>query len=126
MQATLPLWASLVVGPAVGAVIALLGAFGGPWLKVRLMGDKPPANKAGGLSGQDKVDRMRRRVEAVEAYMRVTLASLLVIGTLGAVFVGIVVRINPQNLAQYLAPVSGLAGIAVGYFFGKVASTTKT
>lgn len=38
MQLTLLLWASLLtlgIGRAVGGVIALLGAFGGPWLKGR-------------------------------------------------------------------------------------------
>ncbi len=35
MQASVPLWLylmSVAIGPTVGAVIALLGAFGGPWL----------------------------------------------------------------------------------------------
>jgi hypothetical protein len=82
-------------------------------------------NDTGRLSAEEKVARMRRRVEAVEAYMRVGLASILVIGTLATVLVGILLHISPQNLAQYLAPVSGLAGIAVGYFFGKVASNTN-
>ncbi len=38
MQASVPLWlyvVSLTVGPAVGGIIALLGAFGGPWIKAR-------------------------------------------------------------------------------------------
>lgn len=38
MQTSLPLWISLLalaIGPAVGGVVALLGAFGGPWLKAR-------------------------------------------------------------------------------------------
>jgi hypothetical protein len=67
---------------------------------------------------------MHRRVEAVEAYMRVGLTSLLVIGTLVAVGFGIWLHVDQATLTQYLAPVSGLTGIAVGYFFGKVARPT--
>lgn len=38
MQASVPLWVyllSVVLGPAVGGIIALLGAFGAPWIKAR-------------------------------------------------------------------------------------------
>lgn len=38
MQTSVPLWVyalSLAVGPAVGGIIALLGAFGAPWIKAR-------------------------------------------------------------------------------------------
>jgi hypothetical protein len=59
------------------------------------------------------------RISILEAYMRAGLSALLVIGTLVAVFVAIATRIEGDVFAQYLAPISGLAGLAVGYFFGR-------
>ena len=59
------------------------------------------------------------RVATLEAYIRAILAGILVIGTIAAVFVGIVRGISGSDLSQYLAPITGLAGLAVGYFFGR-------
>jgi hypothetical protein len=59
------------------------------------------------------------RVERAEGYTRLGLALLLVIGTLGLILFGIGTGIEPERLSQYLSPISGLAGIAVGYFFGR-------
>jgi|SRR5215467_180491 len=59
------------------------------------------------------------RLSLLEAYMRSGLAGILVLGTIAAVFVGIIRGIPGSDLSQYLAPVTGLAGLAVGYFFGR-------
>ncbi|MFG3614867.1 hypothetical protein [Nocardia sp. NPDC047654] len=55
----------------------------------------------------------------LEARYRAGLAAALVAGTVAGVMFGIVKGLPAQELTQYLAPVSGLAGIVVGYFFGR-------
>lgn len=64
-----------------------------------------------------------RGVAVREAQMRVFLAGALVLGTIAAVLLGVILQLDPQKLSLLLTPVSGLAGIAVGYFFGRGAST---
>jgi hypothetical protein len=55
-----------------------------------------------------------------EARMRQFLAIVLVIGTLLIVAVGVALQQeNLEKLSLLLAPVIGLTGIAVGYYFGR-------
>jgi hypothetical protein len=54
-----------------------------------------------------------------ETNVRFAIALILVLGAVVGVFAGIVVGHNAGEVAQYLAPITGLAGIAVGYFFGR-------
>src|SRR5215469_5477856 len=70
--------------------------------------------------------RDTNRVATLEAYMRAALAAILVVGTIAAVFVGILRGITGSDLAQYLAPITGLAGLAVGYFFGRGAAGSQS
>jgi hypothetical protein len=65
-----------------------------------------------------RVYRTRGRVTSIEAWLRAALAGALVAGTIAVVIVGIFKGTNPQELAQYLAPITGLTGLAVGYVFG--------
>jgi hypothetical protein len=51
--------------------------------------------------------------------VRFGLALILVVGSVGGVIVGIAVGLQASTIAQFLAPITGLAGIAVGYFFGR-------
>lgn len=59
------------------------------------------------------------RNKILESRYRAGLATALVAGTVAGVMFGIVKGVPAQELTQYLAPVSGLAGIVVGYFFGR-------
>jgi hypothetical protein len=59
------------------------------------------------------------RVKTVEVYFRTGLTLLLVAVLAVAILVGIVEGVPAGNLTQYLTPISGLAGIAIGYFFGR-------
>ncbi|WP_328408426.1 hypothetical protein [Nocardia sp. NBC_00403] len=61
------------------------------------------------------------RNKILEARFRAGLAATLVAGTVGGVIFGIFKGLPAPELTQYLAPVSGLAGIVVGYFFGREA-----
>jgi len=70
----------------------------------------------------DRVYESHGRVARLDAYMRALLATLLVLGTLGIVFWGVVSGVDAERLAQYVAPIAGLAGLAVGYFFGRTSS----
>lgn len=69
-----------------------------------------------------KVFQAESRIAVLEAYMRAGLAALLVAGLLFAVLFSVLKDVNPSDVAQYLAPISGLAGLAVGYFFGRGSS----
>jgi hypothetical protein len=71
----------------------------------------------------ERVYAQRARVAWIEAWIRAGLAVLLVAGTVAAVFLGIAMRLDPEQLAQYLAPITGLAGLAVGYIFGRGAAS---
>jgi cytochrome bd-type quinol oxidase subunit 2 len=66
----------------------------------------------------DRVYRTRSRVTWIEAWLRALLAGALVAGTIAIVVVGIAQGTDPQELSQYLAPMTGLTGLAVGYVFG--------
>lgn len=70
-------------------------------------------------------DAARREagVRLQEHRVRAGLAALLVLGAVGGVVWGIARGLPAEELAQYLAPISGLAGIAVGYFFGRQSSS---
>jgi hypothetical protein len=60
-----------------------------------------------------------RRIAHMEAQIRSVIAGILVLATFLIIAYGMMREIQPDALAQYLAPVTGLAGIAVGYFFGR-------
>jgi len=34
------------------------------------------------------------------------------------VFLGLILRLPPPDFAQYIAPLTGIAGLALGYWFG--------
>jgi hypothetical protein len=57
-----------------------------------------------------------------EARVRLSLALILLVGAVGGVIIGLLLHLPAGELSQYLAPISGLAGIAVGYFFGRESS----
>jgi hypothetical protein len=51
---------------------------------------------------------------------------MLLVGILAVgIVLGIAKGIPAGNLTQYLTPISGLAGIAIGYFFGRNSSAPK-
>lgn len=68
---------------------------------------------------QELAERRTARRESLEAYARVFLAAALVLGSIGGVLVGVLGEVPAEELTQILAPISGLAGIAIGYFFGR-------
>jgi hypothetical protein len=58
------------------------------------------------------------RVRWFDVRVRSWIAFSLVFGTLVIIVVGIIRQIPASDLAGYVAPISGLAGLAVGYYFG--------
>jgi hypothetical protein len=58
-------------------------------------------------------------VGALEAKMRAFLAATLVLGTFGVVLWAIVWKQLPQDISLLLTPLVGLAGIGIGYYFGR-------
>lgn len=52
------------------------------------------------------------------ASLRALLTLMLVAGLLVIVLVGMLTDKDAEEVTQYAAPISGLAGIAVGYWFG--------
>jgi len=53
-----------------------------------------------------------------EARWRGGLAYLIVVALIAISFAGMWRRMPPGDLVQYLSPLTGLAGLAVGYYFG--------
>lgn len=51
-----------------------------------------------------------------------TLRAVLTIGLTFSVvlmvFLGLILRLPPSDFAQYIAPLAGIAGVALGYWFG--------
>lgn len=66
-----------------------------------------------------RLSEERVKIESREAWVRFSLALLLIFGAVSGVILAIAIGLDAQAVAQYLAPISGLAGIAVGYFFGR-------
>jgi hypothetical protein len=66
------------------------------------------------------------RVKTIEVYFRTLITAILVLILAAAIFVGILKKIPAQDMAEYLAPISGLAGIAIGYFFGRAVDKGDT
>jgi hypothetical protein len=60
-----------------------------------------------------------QRLWAAEVWVRFGLAIGLTLATILLVVVGMLRGITPEQLGLYLASVSSLAAIAVGYFFGR-------
>ena len=54
-----------------------------------------------------------------DARMRMTLAIILVVGLFGVVAIGVFNEQAATELSPLVAPLAGLAGLAVGYFFGQ-------
>ncbi len=63
-------------------------------------------------------ERSEKRI-IEEARLRAILALVVVAGMLTGVLYGLFYKVAAQDLTQYLAPMTGLAGIVVGYFFGR-------
>lgn len=73
-----------------------------------------------------KIRARELRVRSVEVYFRTALTLILVMILAIAIFVGIIKGVPAGNLTEYLTPISGLAGIAIGYFFGRGTDSKAT
>jgi hypothetical protein len=60
-----------------------------------------------------------RGVALIEEVMRTVLAAILVIGLIGIIAFGVSNHTDPKDLSLLLSPLAGLAGLALGYFFGR-------
>jgi hypothetical protein len=101
------------------AAAQMLGIDATKWSFEQLM----DANKT--LRDYSKEREIRAREAAMadrETRVRFALALLLVFGSVTGVFVGIVAGLPADQVAQFRAPITGLAGIAVGYFFGRAST----
>ena len=49
---------------------------------------------------------------------RVVLTLGLTASVVVLVFLGVILRLPPSDFAQYIAPLTGIAGLALGYWFG--------
>jgi hypothetical protein len=67
----------------------------------------------------------RYKLESRMTWARMLIAAALVLAVILAVFYGLIRGIQPGDYAQYIAPISALAGLAVGYFFGRSTSTEE-
>jgi hypothetical protein len=67
----------------------------------------------------------RYKLESRMTWARMLIAAALVLAVILAVFYGLIRGIKPGDYAQYIAPISALAGLAVGYFFGRSTTTEE-
>jgi hypothetical protein len=81
--------------------------------------------RAAELNQKLKLRSRELRIKTVETYFRTGIAAILVAILAVAIFVGILKKIPAADLTQYLTPISGLAGIAIGYFFGRAADRSS-
>ena len=97
-----------VVPYAAGATEPPLGARAAAWRRQRETAD----------------DDRRPRVGSTAAHpiSGQTLRAVLTIGLTFAVvlmvFLALILRLPPADFAQYMAPLTGIAGLALGYWFG--------
>lgn len=71
------------------------------------------------LDAQTSATENEYRLKTRETNVRFAIAMILILGAVVGVFAGIVSGMDASEVAQYIAPITGLAGIAVGYFFGR-------
>lgn len=71
------------------------------------------AYRAGGLAAVDRADRNSWNARSITLYLVV-----LAVVTMPAV--AMVIKLNPQTFGSYIAPVTGIAGTVVGYWFGTI------
>ena len=56
---------------------------------------------------------------------RVILTLGLTASVVVLVFIGVILRLPPEDFAQYIAPLTGIAGLALGYWFGSDANRDR-
>jgi hypothetical protein len=115
-------------GPVRGP--AGFGSPGGGW-------SAPPSPGGGPQSGEDEADGdrarhgseaepyedvvldlgSRRRLDSTPM-LRAALTIGLVFALVVMVFLGLLLRLPPGDFALYVAPLTGIAGLALGYWFG--------
>jgi membrane protein DedA with SNARE-associated domain len=72
-----------------------------------------------------EVEFLQARSAFLETMGRLLLAGILIVGTLAVTLIGVWNDMDSQEVAAFVAPISSLAGIAVGYFFGKSGSANS-
>jgi hypothetical protein len=59
------------------------------------------------------------RVLWIESILRIVIAGILVFGIVLAVVLALILGTSATDLSQYLAPITGITGIVIGFFFGR-------
>ena len=85
---------------------------------------------------KDQVDRLlaiaytegRESAVSAEARRAITVRGYVLLGVVAAVvampLIGMLLKLNPQTFGAFIAPVTGIAGTVVGYWFGTVGQGT--
>jgi hypothetical protein len=69
------------------------------------------AYHAGEIAAVDRADRNAWNARSVTLY-------LVVLAVVAMPVIGMVTKLSPQAFGSYIAPVTGIAGTVVGYWFG--------
>jgi len=72
---------------------------------------------------QDMEQHLSRFVTKSGIYARMVPLFLLMLAVIVYPFYGMATHMPPESLAQYMAPVTGLAGAIIGYWFGQAGSS---
>jgi hypothetical protein len=68
------------------------------------------------------------RAVSAEARRAINVRGYVLLGVVAAVvampLIGMLLKLNPQTFGAFIAPVTGIAGTVVGYWFGTVGQST--
>ncbi len=69
------------------------------------------AYNAGANAAVDRADRSNYNARSITLY-------LVVLAVVAMPAIAMIIKLNPQTFGSYIAPVTGIAGTVVGYWFG--------
>jgi len=71
------------------------------------------AYRAGGRAAVDRADRNNWNARSITLY-------LVVLAVVAMPAIAMIIKLSPQTFGSYIAPVTGIAGTVVGYWFGTI------
>lgn len=66
----------------------------------------------------ERAQKSAEQASQLQTFFRGVPLILIVVAVIGYPLYAMIYQIPPQDLAQYVAPITGLAGAMVGYWFG--------
>jgi hypothetical protein len=77
------------------------------------------AYEAGENTAVEQADRSNYNARSITLY-------LVVLAVVAMPVIAMIIKLNPQAFGSYIAPVTGIAGTVVGYWFGALSRSSKS